>query len=179
MSFTVKELEEIQIAYPDYRLELVDGSIIIMSPSGYESEEVGTEFARILGNWVRPRKLGRVVGSSAGFKLPNSDLRAPDVSFVCANRLKKSTEDYAELVPDLVVEVKSKTDSLDKLRKKIEDFMNLGAKVGILINPKTRTVEVSCHGKTVIFKDGDILTLPDLLPGWEVAISEIWSPVFD
>ncbi len=179
MSFTVKELEEIQIAYPDYRLELVDGSIIIMSPSGYESEEVGTEFARILGNWVRPRKLGRVVGSSAGFKLPNSDLRAPDVSFVCANRLKKSTEDYAELVPDLVVEVKSKTDSLDKLRTKIEDFMNLGAKVGILINPKTRTVEVSCHGETVIFQDGDILTLPDLLPGWEVAISEIWSPVFE
>ncbi|MBD2443781.1 Uma2 family endonuclease [Dolichospermum sp. FACHB-1091] len=179
MSFTVKELEEIQIAYPDYRLELVDGSIIIMSPSGYESEEVGTEFARILGNWVRPRKLGRVVGSSAGFKLPNSDLRAPDVSFVCANRLKKSTEDYAELVPDLVVEVKSKTDSLDKLRKKIEDFMNLGAKVGILINPKTRTVEVSCHGETQIFKDGDILTLPDLLPGWEVGISEIWSPVFE
>jgi Uma2 family endonuclease len=179
MSFTVKELEEIQIAYPDYRLELVDGSIIIMSPSAYESEEVGTEFARILGNWVRPRKLGRVVGSSAGFKLPNSDLRAPDVSFVCANRLKKSTEDYAELVPDLVVEVKSKTDSLDKLRKKIEDFMNLGSKVGILINPKTRTVEVSCHGETVIFQDGDILTLPDLLPGWEVAISEIWSPVFE
>lgn len=179
MSFTVKELEEIQIAYPDYRMELVDGSIVIMSPSGYESEEVGTEFARILGNWVRPRKLGRVVGSSAGFKLPNSDLRAPDVSFVCADRLKKSTEDYAELVPDLVVEVKSKTDSIDKLRKKIEDFMNLGSKVGILINPKTRTVEVYCNGEMVIFKDGDILTLPDLLPGLEVAISEIWSPVFE
>ncbi|MTJ09257.1 Uma2 family endonuclease [Anabaena sp. UHCC 0204] len=179
MSLTVKELEEIQIAYPDYRMELVDGSIIIMSPSGYESEEVGTEFARILGNWVRPRKLGRVVGSSAGFRLPNSDLRAPDVSFVCADRLKKSTEDYAELVPDLVVEVKSKTDSIDKLRRKIQDFMNLGSQVGILINPKTRTVEVSCNGETVIFKDGDILTLPDLLPGWEVAISEIWSPVFE
>ena len=179
MSFTVKELEEIQIAYPDYRMELVDGSIIIMSPSGYESEEVGTEFARILGNWVRPRKLGRVVGSSAGFRLPNSDLRAPNVSFVCADRLKKSTEDYAELVPDLVVEVKSKTDSIDKLRRKIQDFMNLGSQVGILINPKTRTIEVSCNGETQIFKDGDILTLPDLLPGWEVAISEIWSPVFE
>jgi Uma2 family endonuclease len=179
MSFTVKELEEIQVAYPDYRMELVDGSIIIMSPSGYESEEVGTEFAALLRNWVRPRKLGRVVGSSAGFRLPNSDLRAPDVSFVCADRLKRSTEDYAELVPDLVVEVKSKTDSLDKLRKKIQDFMNLGSQVGILINPKTRIVEVSSNGETVIFKDGDILTLPDLLPGWKVAISEIWSPVFE
>ncbi|MBK1990619.1 Uma2 family endonuclease [Sphaerospermopsis aphanizomenoides BCCUSP55] len=179
MSLTVKELEEIQLAYPDYRMELVDGSIIIMSPSGYESEEVGTEFAALLRNWVRPRKLGRVVGSSAGFKLPNSDLRAPDVSFVRADRLKQSTEDYAELVPDLVVEVKSKTDSIDKLRKKIQDFINLGSQVGILINPKTRTVEVSRSGETVVLKDGDILTLPDLLPGFEVAISEIWSPVFE
>ena len=179
MSLTVKELEEIQIAYPDYRMELVEGNIIIMSPSGYESEEVGTEFARILGNWVRPRKLGRITGSSAGFKLPNSDLRAPDVSFVRADRLKHSTEDYAELVPDLVVEVKSKTDSLDKLRKKIQEFINLGSQIGILINPKIRTVEVSRFGETVILKDGDILTLPDLLPGFEVAISEIWSPVFE
>ncbi|QYX33772.1 Uma2 family endonuclease [Sphaerospermopsis torques-reginae] len=179
MSLTVKELEEIQITYPDYRIELVDGSIIIMSPSGYEPEEVGTEFARILGNWVRPRKLGRVVGSSAGFKLPNSDLRAPDVSFVRAERLKISTEDYAELVPDLVVEVKSKTDSIDKLREKIQEFIKLGSQVGILINPKTRTLEVSRNGETVIFKDGDILTLPDLLPGFEVVISEIWPPVFE
>ncbi len=179
MSLTVKELEEIQITYPDYRIELVDGSIIIMSPSGYEPEEVGTEFARILGNWVRPRKLGRVVGSSAGFKLPNSDLRAPDVSFVRAERLKISTEDYAELVPDLVVEVKSKTDSIDKLREKIQEFIKLGSQVGILINPKTRTLEVSRDGETVILKDGDILTLPDLLPGFEVVISEIWPPVFE
>ena len=57
--------------------------------------------------------------------------------------------------------------------------MYLGSQVVILINPKTRIVEVSCNGETVIFKDGDILTLTDLLPGWEVAISEIWSPVFD
>jgi Uma2 family endonuclease len=73
-------------------------------------------------------------------------LRALDVTFVRADRLKQSTEDYAELVPDLVVEVKSKTDSIDELRKKIQDFINLPSKVGILINPKTRRVEVSCNG---------------------------------
>lgn len=179
MSLTVQDLEQMQVAYPGYRMELVDGSIIVMSPSGYESEEVGTEFARILGNWVRPRKLGRVVGSSAGFRLPNTDLRAPDVSFVRADRLKRSTEDYAELVPDLVVEVKSKTDSLEKLRTKIQEFISLGSQVGILINPKTKTLEVYRSSEKIILKDGDILTLPDLFPGWEVAISEIWSPVFE
>jgi Uma2 family endonuclease len=179
MFLTVQDLEKMQADYPDYRMELVDGNIVVMSPSGYESEEVGTEFAALLRNWVRPRKLGRVVGSSAGFRLPNSDLRAPDVSFVRAERLKRSTEDYAELVPDLVVEVRSKTDSLDKLHQKIQDFISLGSQIGILINPKTRIVEVYRSGEKVILRDGDVLTLPDLLPGWEVAIADIWSPVFE
>ncbi|MBD2353328.1 Uma2 family endonuclease [Tolypothrix sp. FACHB-123] len=179
MSLTVKDLEKVQANYPEYRMELVDGNIVIMSPSGYESEEVGTEFSRLLGNWVRPRQLGRVAGSSAGFKLPNTDLRAPDVSFVRADRLKRSTEDYAELVPDLVVEVKSKTDSVDKLRQKIQEFISLGTQIGILIDPKTRTMEVYQSGKKIILRDGDVLTLPDLLPGWEVVVAEIWSPVFE
>jgi Uma2 family endonuclease len=179
MSLNIQDLEKMQVDYPDYRMELVDGNIVVMSPSGYESEEVGTEFAALLRNWVRPRKLGRVVGSSAGFKLPNTNLRAPDVSFIRAERLKRSTEDYAELVPDLVVEVKSKTDSVDKLREKIQEFIELGTQIGILINPKTRTMEVYDSEEKVILRDGDVLTLPDLLPGWEVAISDIWSPVFE
>jgi Uma2 family endonuclease len=28
-------------------------------------------------------------------------------------------------------------------------------------------------------RDGDVLTLPDVLPGWEVAIAELWAPEFD
>jgi len=83
------------------------------------------------------------------------------------------------LVPDLVVEVKSKTDSIDKLREKIQEFIGLGTQVGILINPKTRTIEVYGAEKKIILRDGDVLTLADLLPGWEVAVAEIWSPVFE
>ncbi len=179
MVLTINDLEEMQGAYPDYRMELVDGNIIVMSPSGYESEEIGTEFARLLGNWVRPRKLGRITGSSAGFKISETNLRAPDVSFVKAERLKESTEDYAELVPDLVVEVKSKTDSTNKLREKIKEYIRLGSQIGILIIPKTKTVEVYRADSKEILGDSDVLTLPDLFPGWEVAISDIWSPIFE
>ena len=70
-SLTVKDLEKLQAEHPDYRLELVGGEIIFMSPSGLESEEVAIEIAAQLRNWVRPRRLGRVSGSSAGFRLPN------------------------------------------------------------------------------------------------------------
>ena len=43
---TVKDLERVQQQLPDYRMELVDGEIILMSPSGYESDEVASEIGR-------------------------------------------------------------------------------------------------------------------------------------
>ena len=102
---TVADLEQLQgilcEAHVAYQLELVDGKIIIMGPSDIVSSEIGLEFGRLLGNWVKPRKLGRVFESSGGFILPNSDLRAPDVSFVVADRLKQSKRYFAELVPDI------------------------------------------------------------------------------
>jgi len=180
MSLTVKDLEKLQEQAPDYRMELVDGAIVVMSPSGYESDEVAFEFGAQLRNWVRPRKLGRVTGSSAGFTLPNSDTRAPDVSFVQAERLRKSPRSFAELTPDLMVEVKSPTDSLKSLRAKIDQFLSLGTRIGILINPEQRWVEERRSGQEPLsLHDGDVLTVPDLLPGWEVKVDDLWSPEFD
>jgi Uma2 family endonuclease len=176
---TIEDLEKIQAQLPEYRMELVEGEVRIMSPSGYESDEVATELSRQLGNWVRPRKLGRVTGSSAGFVLPNSDTRAPDVSFVEAERLRQSPRSFAELAPDLMVEVKSPTDSVTALRDKIDAFLAQGTQVGILIHPEQRWVEVRRSGRQPeVFRDGDVLTVPDVLPGWEVAIAELWSPIF-
>jgi Uma2 family endonuclease len=182
MLLTAKDLERMQQQLPDYPMELVEGEIIVMSPSGYESDEVALEIAAQLRNWVRPRKLGRVAGSSAGFKLPTSDedVRAPDASFVKAERLRRTTEDYARLVPDLFFEVKSKTDSLERLRQKIQVFLDLGALIGVLVDPRTETLEVYRPGvEATRLQNGDVLTVPELLPGWEMTVSEIWAPEFD
>ncbi|MFM7423781.1 MAG: Uma2 family endonuclease [Elainella sp.] len=175
---TVKDLEDLQSHYPDYRLELVDGKIIVMSPSGYESDEVAFQVGANLWNWVKPRQLGRVTGSSAGFNLANT--RAPDVSFVRAERLPRSPRGYATIPPDLMVEVKSPTDKSDDLRDKIDEFLAQGTVVGILVNPEDRTVEIRRSNQTpILLRDGDALTVPDLLPGWEVPITELWPPVFE
>jgi Uma2 family endonuclease len=180
MSLTLEDLEQMQQQYPDFRMELVKGNIIVMSPSGYESDEVAAEMVAQLRNWVRPRKLGRTAASSAGFRLPNSDLRAPDASFVLAERLRRSPKSFAQLAPDLTVEVKSPSDNLDDLRTKIQEFLSLGTKVGILLNPDERIVEVYNFGQeAIILRDGDILTVTELLPGWEVPIADLWPPEFD
>jgi len=183
MSLTVKDLSKIQQHYPDYRMELVSGEIIVMSPAGLESDEVALEIGRQLGNWVRPRRLGRVAGSSAGFILMDDaqeDVRAPDCSFIRGDRLPRTTEDYARIVPDLMFEVKSKSDSAAALRRKIENFLALGTLVGILVLPKQQQLEVFRSGQAPrILGNGDSLTVPELLPGWEMEISSIWAPVFD
>ena len=178
-TLTRKDLEKLQAEHPDYRMELVDGNITIMSPSGFESDEVVAEVVRVLGNWTRPRKLGRVTASSAGYELPNSDVRAPDVSFVLAERMRQTTRSFAELAPDLMFEVKSPSDSMKALRKKIQNFLSQGTKVGILINPQKHRVEIYRPGEeVVVLGDDDILSIPDLLPGFEVAVSDLWSPEF-
>ena len=180
MELTVQDLQTLQAAHPDYRMELIAGQVQVMSPSGYEADEVSIELARQLANWVRPRRLGRVTGSSAGFILPNTDTRAPDVSFVRAERLRQSPRSFAELTPDLMVEVKSPTDSLKKIRQKVQTFLALGTQVGIVIDPETHTVEVyrSSTETAQVLKDGDQLTLPELFPGWTLAIADLWPLVF-
>ncbi|MBD2775034.1 Uma2 family endonuclease [Iningainema tapete] len=180
MVFTITDVEQVQREHPDWQVELQDGKIVIMGPCDDISSEIGVEFSRLLANWVRPKRLGRVYDSSGGFILPNSDLRAPDVSFVKAQRLPRSRRNFVNLVPDLAVEIKSKTDRLKPLKEKINLYLELGTQVGILIDPDKEMLTVyRTEQDPIILQNNDVLTLPDLFPGWELPIAELWPPVFD
>ena len=184
MSLTIADLEKIQTqlteAHLDYRTELVDGQIIIMGLSDYVSEEIIARIITFLNIWVLPRKLGRVTGSSAGFRLPDGNLRGPDVSFVPAAKMRQAPRAFAEIVPDLTIEVRSASDNIKPLVNKLQRFIELGSQVGILVDPKNLTVTVyRASGEPIILTNEDTLTIPELLPGWELPISEIWPPVFE
>jgi Uma2 family endonuclease len=180
----VKDLEQLQAtlnqAGYDYQLELEEGKILVVGPSDIDSSEIGGLLIRLLGNWVYPRRLGRVFDSAGGFILPNTDLKAPDVSFVRASRLRQRLRYFAEMVPDLVVEIKSQSDRIKPLEEKIKMFLSLGAIVGILIDPDKETLTVyRPTGESTMLGNGEILTIPELFPGWELPIAEVWPPVFD
>jgi Uma2 family endonuclease len=180
---TIKDLEEVQAnlsaAGHDYQLELEEGKIIIMGPSDIVSSEVSILFSRMLANWVYPRRLGRVFDSAGGFIMPDTNLKAPDVSFVRASRLLQSPRYFGELVPDLVVEIKSQSDRIKTLEKKIQRFIELGAKVGILIDPDAETLTVyRSTGESIELNNDHVLTIPELFPGWELPILELWPPIF-
>ena len=96
------------------------------------------------------------------------------------SRLPDELVDGEITAPDLMVEVKSLTDSLPKLRSKIQEFLALGAEVGILIDPETHQLEVCRPHQTKpeYLEGGDMLTLLELLPGWAIAIAALWPLVF-
>ena len=183
-NLTVKDLEILQGTLNqvglDYQLELDEGKILVMGPSDIISSEVGVQLIRLLGSWVYPRRLRRLFDSSVAFILPDTNLKVPDVSFVRAQRLKKSVRYFGELTPDLVVEIKSQSDIIKSLQQKIKKYLELGAQVGILIDPDQEIVIVyRSNGEEIELKNGDILTIPELFGEWELSIFELWPPVFD
>ncbi|WP_028083625.1 Uma2 family endonuclease [Dolichospermum circinale] len=180
---TLKDVEQVQTAFSeaglDYDVELTNGRISIVGPSDIVSSEISSRLIAFLFTWVNPRRLGRVFDSAGGFILPDSNLTAPDVSFVSAARLRQSPRYFGELVPDLIVEIKSQSDRIKTLKNKILNLIKLGAIIGILIDPDEETVTVyRSQGEPIVFHNGDILTLPELFPGWELAVSELWPPIF-
>jgi len=184
MSLTVKHLEKLQAELQndadDYQIELRDGEIVVMGPSDIVSSYIGAQLSFLLNLWVSPRRLGLVFDSSGGFILPNADLTAPDVSYVSRERMSRTVRYFSETVPDLIVEIKSQSDRIAKLRQKIEMFLDQGVKVGILIDPDELTATLyRPNQKPILFTNGETLTIPELLPGWELHISDLWPPVFE
>ena len=182
-TMTVKDVEQVQTAFSeaglDYQIELEDGILSIMGPSDIVSSEISSRLIAFLFAWVNPRRLGRVFDSAGGFIMPDTNVKAPDVSFVRASRLRQSPRYFGQLVPDLVVEIKSQSDRTQPLETKVLKFVELGAIVGIAIDPDAETVKIyRSTSEPQILENGDILTIPELFPGWELPVSELWPPIF-
>jgi Uma2 family endonuclease len=152
-------------ANPDLRLErTATGELIIMPPAGSGSGGRNLKVAQQLANWVDASGLGVAFDSSAGFTLSNGAIRSPDASWVARDRWDALTPDeqegFAPLCPDFVVELRSPTDRLPDLREKMREYRAQGARLGWLIDPKRKVVEVYRPRRHV-----EVLTAPVTLSG--------------
>ncbi|MEG4468767.1 Uma2 family endonuclease [Microcoleus sp. AT9_B5] len=182
-AMTLKDLNQVQTLFSeaglDYKIELENGRLSIVGPSDIVSSEISSRLIAFLFAWINPRRLGRVFDSAGGFIMPDTNVKAPDVSFVRAARLRQSPRYFGELVPDLVVEIKSQSDRIKLIETKVLKFIELGATVGITIDPDEETVTIyRSTGEPIVLGNGDILTVAELFPGWELPVSELWPPIF-
>jgi Uma2 family endonuclease len=178
LRITHAEFEKLCQDNPDLRLELTaNGELITMVPVALESSEQNGDLFGEVWAWNRQTKLGRVFDSSGGFTLPNGAIRSPDVTWIgkpkAAQILPGIT--FPELVPDFVIELRSKSDSLKTLRAKMEEYRSNGVRLGLLINPKNKQVEIYRLGQeTSVLESPAEIDCSEVMPGFILSVSEIW-----
>ncbi len=163
-------LSKLWLLIKKLRLELTaQGELIIMSPTGGETGNRNFDLTGQIWFWNRKNKLGKAFDSSTGFKLPNGATRSPDASWTKIERWDALTpqqrKKYLPLCPDFAVELVSESDDVEDTRKKMREYIENGLRLGWLINPKDKQVEIYGAGKEV-----EILDSPDSLLGEDVLV---------
>ncbi|HEX8429034.1 Uma2 family endonuclease [Hymenobacter sp.] len=160
---------------PTLRLERnADHEIIFMPPAGAESSRKSGEVHFQLMLWNRQHQLGYVFESSAGFTLPDGSVRSPDASWVPKAAYDALTEAqrlrFPPVCPTLVVEVRSPSDGLAPLRRKMEIYLENGVEVGFLLDPTAETATIYRHGQAPveISSFDSTLSAEPALPGFEL-----------
>jgi Uma2 family endonuclease len=186
VGITDDQFYQLSVANEEWRFELTaEGELIIMSPTGGESGIRNSDLTTDLNLWNRQAKLGKVFDSSTVFRLPNGAKRSPDVSWVLKSRWEAlSIEDkrkFPPLCPDFVIELRSQTDSLEKLRLKMLDYRANGCRLGWLIDPITPLVEIYRLDRDVetinfSFEQPPTLSGEDVLPGFILDLTPILNP---
>jgi len=163
---------------PDLRLELTStGKLIIMAPAGWESSERNGDLTTQVSIWNRHTKLGKVFDSSGGFTLPSGAVRSPDVSWISNSKIAALSPQVAfpSVVPDFVIELRSKTDSLKTLQEKMLEYQENGVQLGWLINPQNLEVEIYRLGSDKeVLKSPTAISGEDVLSDFVLDLTSIW-----
>ena len=162
-----------------YRYELVRGELRKMAPAGSEHGDISADMHVSLHLYVRANNLGRTRIAEPGFVLerdPDS-VRAPDVAFVRQERIEAigRTTRYWPEAPDLAIEVISPNDRYTQVNEKVADYLAAGTRMVVVVNPRNRTVNVHTPDNTITLTMGDTLDGGDVVPGWQMPLSEIFA----
>jgi Uma2 family endonuclease len=159
------------------RYELHHGVLVIIPPPGDIHGAVESNFSYHLKDQGELRGHGKVGSGDVGIVLAlNPDhVYGADVVFVTNARLpiRRTPEGYLETIPELIVEVRSKNDTLAALERKAQDYLQAGTVVVWVVDPLNRSVVESRQGvPSRTYAEDDTLTVPDLIPGFALRVRE-------
>ncbi len=178
LTVTPEQFDRLCINNPDLRLELTPNrELIVMAPTGGESSNRNADLVIDVGIWNRQTDLGRVFDSSGGYDFTalGGGKPAPDVSWIEKSRLKGvNIVGFIPVVPDFVIELRSATDNLKPLQEKMSEYQRLGVRLGLLIDPQNKQVEIYRPGR-----EPEILASPteidcgEVMPGLVLSMIRI------
>ncbi len=160
--------------------ELIRGVLCETVSVGKIHGRIAMSFGGALVAYVRPRRLGAVIGSDAGVIVQrNPDtVREPDIAYISAERLPldDQSDGYLEVAPELVVEIVSPSDQQREVNDKTLMWLALGVLMVVEVYPGERAVMVHRPGVPATTLTGDeVLDGGDVLPGFSLPLSEIFD----
>ena len=182
---TPEQFEQLAYAEQLARLELSkDGELIVMSPTGGTAGKKNSRLTQQMRNWADMDKTGEVFDSSTVFILPNGARRSPDVSWIKLERWNQLTQGqqdgFPPLAPDFVIELVSPSDlknqRYEDLQDKMQEYLDNGVRLGWLIEPSAKTVEIYRLQQPVeILNNPQTLLGENVLPGFTLDLTEIFA----
>ncbi|PHJ60451.1 hypothetical protein VF14_14775 [Nostoc linckia z18] len=176
---TDEELMLMSFQNPELRFERnANGTLETMPPIGGISGNRQIKAGAYLLNWVESQDLGEVFGPSTGFRLANTAVRSPDAAFVAKGRLPEGWDEqedkFINLAPDFVIEIRSKNDSLTKLKAKMEEYIANGVQLGWLIDSRSQQALVYRRdGSITQYPATAILSGEDVVPGFLLPLKKL------
>ncbi|MDJ1174042.1 Uma2 family endonuclease [Roseofilum capinflatum] len=179
---TQAQFEALAASNRDLRLErTAQGELIVNPPTGWETGQRNWSISGELYLWWRNTgEPGQAFDSSTGFILPNGANLSPDACWISQERWDALTDEqkgtFPNICPDFVVELRSESDTLKSLQEKMQEYMENGAKLGWLIDPQNRAVEVYRVGLDVeILSNPTELSGEEVLPGFVLDLHRVWG----
>jgi Uma2 family endonuclease len=161
------------------RCELVEGKIIMRSPTGWRHGRYERRFGNALGNFVDEHQLGEVLVGEVGiYTARNPDtIRGADVTFISNERLAQvKSASFLDVAPELVVEVMSPDDRWTEVKQKIREYFSIGVVLVWVADPTDKTVSVYRSLTEVrLFNENDSLNGEEVLPGFSVSIAALFA----
>jgi Uma2 family endonuclease len=143
--FSQREFERLCTENRHLKMErMPDGEVKIL-PGDTASDNVSASVITFLGIWNLQRAIeGKIFGSSAGFLLPDGSTRSPDAAWMSKESWEahKTERPFPHICPELIVEVRSSSDTLAGLQTKMQEWVMQGAKLAWLVDPTRRKVHI-------------------------------------
>jgi Uma2 family endonuclease len=164
----------------DLRIERdASHQISLMPPTNSETGASNSELNYQLAHWNREHGLGKTFDSSSGFTLDTGAMLSPDASWIAWENWNALSPDarrgFARICPAFVVELLSPTDRLTDTMRKMEHWLEAGARLGWLIAPDTESVYIFEPGqpvRPVVGFDQELVAGP-VLPGFRLELRRL------
>ncbi len=158
--------------------ELIDG-VLVEKTVGYLESLLAVALAGRLRDFVRPGKLGLVLGEAGTLRILPGQVRVPDVCFIRRDRFpegKLPDVPMPAVAPDLAVEILSPSNTEGEMQRKLRDYFAAGVRLAWLIDPRTRTARVfTATDRFTLLHEHDVLAGGDVLPGFELPLATLFA----